>query len=37
MELEEVIKNNMTWKFKPHFIVLKIFGQLKKDYSSKKQ
>jgi hypothetical protein len=26
MELEEVIKNNATWKFEPHFIALRIFG-----------
>jgi glycogen synthase len=37
MELEEVIKNNAMWKFKPRFIALRIFGQSEKDYSPKKQ
>jgi hypothetical protein len=37
MELEEVIKNNATWKFEPHFIALRIFGQSRKDCGSKKQ
>jgi hypothetical protein len=37
MELKEVIKNNVTWKFEPHFIALKIFRQLKKNYNFKKQ
>jgi hypothetical protein len=37
MELEEVIKNNATWKFELRFIVLRIFGQSGKDCSPKKQ